>query len=156
VHFLTDLFSDCETDARGGIDLDELVQLIEDPVTLQQLQKMGFVSDGSQERLMRDLHMLFFKVEEDATRVLTVEDIVKWFVQIREMVRQRELEERVRRLNKVQGSKSLKLARSKTKTLGRLTNPNVVMDATRTDPDGAGTGTGVMRKRTTTSNRLQT
>jgi len=156
VHFITDLFSNCETDARGGIDLNELLQLIEEPGTLQQLQKMGFVSDGNQEQLTRDLHMLFFQVEEDTTQVLTVSDIVKWFVEVREMVRQRELEDRVKRINKVSGSKSMKLTRSKTKSLARTASPNVGMDATRTDPDGSGSGAAVVRKKSTTSNRLQT
>merc|ERR1711974_467960 len=62
--------------------------------------------------------MLFQRMEQDGAASLAVEEVVAWFVEVREMVRQRELAERICKLPVPQASQTKpSLQRQKSKRL---------------------------------------
>jgi Ca2+-binding EF-hand superfamily protein len=113
VNYLTELFSAADVDGSGYLDQNEFLLVISHPETLDKLQSLGVIRAGDQVQLEHDINMLFCQIDEDDSRSFTIAEIVSWFAEVREMIRQRELEERVAQLEKADKTKNVSKARTR-------------------------------------------
>jgi len=95
VTFLEHLFRSGDLDGSGTLEHDEFLALMRDATTREAMQAMGLSLDESGEgRIHPSLQMLFQRIDQDASGSLSIDEVLHWFLELREMVRQRELEER--------------------------------------------------------------
>merc|ERR1711920_78446 len=117
VDFLRDLFASGDLDGSGSLEKEEFMSLLDDESTMAKMQSLGLVEKksvglvdkhASSERNCAEssILLLFNLIDGDSSGSLSIEEVLSWFLEVREMVRQRELEDRFMRLG--DGRQSLK------------------------------------------------
>eukprot|EP00747_Dinoflagellata_sp_TGD_P093973 gnl/TRDRNA2_/TRDRNA2_165942_c1_seq2.p1 gnl/TRDRNA2_/TRDRNA2_165942_c1~~gnl/TRDRNA2_/TRDRNA2_165942_c1_seq2.p1 ORF type:complete len:629 (-),score=137.60 gnl/TRDRNA2_/TRDRNA2_165942_c1_seq2:45-1829(-) len=90
-HFLVEMFQQGDLDDSGSLTKKEFLDLLGKKENIDAMQRLGLLEGVTDKE---SLEMLFRRVDDDHSGEITIDEMLQWFLNVREIIRQRELEDR--------------------------------------------------------------